>query len=295
MSMDWMGRSKVGIFLETIKFEHSLFALPFAYLGLFLAEGGRPRLFLFLWITVAMVSFRTFAMGMNRLIDREIDRKNPRTLSRALPQSKLTPRFVFVAAFLSLFIFILTAALLGKICLLLSPFPIFLAWLYPYLKRFTWLSHGVLGIILGISPYGAWLASRGEFSWIPGFLLIGVASWVAGFDILYSLQDFQFDCEWSLCSIPTRFGKEKALGMAAALHLVAFLAWAGAGTVAGLGWIYGMGLILVALFLFREHWLLHRLGLAEVNQAFFTMNASISVIVFLAALIDLSFRGALTG
>jgi len=281
---------KIGIFLETIKFEHSIFALPFAYLGLFLAEGGWPRLSLFFWVTVAMVSFRTFGMGMNRLIDREVDLRNPRTESRALPQKRLTPQFVRIAASLSLFIFIGTAAVLGKVCLLLSPLPVFLAWLYPYLKRFTWLSHGVLGIILGISPYGAWLASRGDFSWIPGLLLAGVASWVAGFDILYSLQDVEFDRSAGLQSVPARFGKDKALRAAAGLHSAAFLAWAGAGFLAGLGWIYGWGIVMVGVFLFREHWLLHRFGLARINQAFFTMNASISIAIFLAAVMDLNFR-----
>lgn len=276
----------IQLFLKDIKFEHSIFALPFAYLGLFLAEGGWPRFSLFFWVTVAMVSFRTFGMGMNRLIDREVDLKNPRTESRALPQKRLTPQFVRIAASLSLFIFIGTAALLGKVCLLLSPLPVFLAWLYPYLKRFTWLSHGVLGIILGISPYGAWLASRGDFSWIPGLLLIGVASWVAGFDILYSLQDVEFDRLAGLQSVPARFGKDGALRTAAGLHWVAFLAWVAAGSLAGLGWIYGLGILMVGVFLFWEHWLLHRFGLARINQAFFAINACVSVVVLLAAMVD---------
>lgn len=278
------------VFLRDIKFEHSLFALPFAYLGLFLAEGGRPRFGIFFWVSVAMVSFRTFGMAMNRLLDREIDAKNPRTESRALPQKRLTSRFVRAAAFFSLVIFLVSAWLLGPLCLVLSPVPIFLAWIYPYLKRFTWLSHLGLGIILGISPYGAWLASRGEFSWIPGLLLIGVTSWAAGFDIFYSLQDTGFDRQSGLRSVPVRFGEKRALALAGILHGIALLSWMKAGRVAGLGWIYAAGLGVAALFLLREHWIVHRFGLARIEQAFFTMNAGISVVIFLAAVLDLNFR-----
>ena len=290
--MDWMTnqsykQNSVLLFLETIKFEHSLFALPFAYLGLILSERGLPRFSVFLGVTVAMVSFRTFAMAMNRLVDREVDLQNPRTQLRALPQKKISPHFVKSAAFVSLLLFVGTISTLSPLCLKLSPIPIFLAWIYPYLKRFTWLSHGVLGIILGISPYGAWLANRGEFSWIPGFLLIGVTSWVAGFDILYALQDFDFDQSFGLRSMPVRFGKERALKLAGAFHLAALVSWALAGKLAGLGWLYGGGLAFAAFFLVREHWLVHRFGLAKIEQAFFVMNIGVSFGLFLAALLDL--------
>lgn len=278
------------LFFKDIKFEHTLFALPFAYFGLFLAEEGWPRLGLFFWVTLAMVSFRTFAMAVNRVIDHEIDARNPRTESRALPQKKLTPRFVSWAAVFSLLIFLASAGVLGPLCLALSPVPIFLAWVYPYLKRFTWLSHGVLGIILGMAPYGAWLASRGEFSWIPGFLLIGVASWVAGFDILYSLQDDEFDRAFGLKSVPVQFGERCSLAIAGLLHGMALASWIGAGALAGLGWFYGIGVAAAALFLFREHWIVHRFGRSRLEQAFFTMNAGMSVVIFLAALLDLNLR-----
>ena len=279
------------IFFKDIKMEHSLFALPFAYLGLFLAERGWPSFFLFFWVSVTMVSFRTFAMAVNRLIDRPIDSQNPRTLSRALPQSQLTSNFVLTASLVSISIFLWSAWKLGRLCFLLSPVPIFLAVLYPYLKRFTWLSHGVLGIILGISPYWAWLASRNQFSWIPGFLFAGVASWVAGFDIVYALQDLDFDSKFGLKSVPVFLGERPALWIAAGLHAFSVLAWAAAGALAGLGWIYAIGLVAVGLFLAREHWLVHRFGLSKINQAFFTMNAWVSVIVFLFAVVDL-FVGA---
>lgn len=284
-------RVPLKIFFQDIKFEHSIFALPFAYLGLFLAEGGRPpRLWIFLGVTAAMVSFRTFAMALNRLVDREVDAENPRTWSRALPSRRLSSGTVAAAAFFSLLIFLGSSWLLGRLCFMLSPVPIFLAVAYPYLKRFTWLSHAVLGIILGISPYGAWLASRSEFSWVPGWLMIGIACWVAGFDILYSLQDFGFDREFGLKSVPVRFGEKRARSIAAFLHGVAVVSWAMAGSLAGLGWIYAVGIGLVAVFLFREHWLVYRFGLGKINQAFFTVNAGISVAVFIAAFIDLNLR-----
>lgn len=277
-------------FLVEIKFEHSLFALPFAYLGLFLAEEGFPRLLLAGWVTAAMVTFRTFSMAMNRLIDREIDAENPRTQDRALPQKKLTPRFVAGIALLSLALFGVIAWRLGPLCFSLAPIPAFLAAAYPFLKRFTWLSHGVLGIILGISPYGAWLASRPEFSWIPGLLCMGVVCWVSGFDILYALQDFEFDQGSGLKSVPVRFGKGKALGIARLLHAISLSAWAGAGILAGLGWIYALGLGGVAFFLVREHRLVQRFGLEKIKQAFFTMNVGVSLAVFLAAVASLYLR-----
>ena len=280
--------SPLRIFFRDIKFEHSIFALPFAYLGLFLAERGWPRLSLLFWVSVAMVSFRTFAMTVNRLIDREIDARNPRTKMRALPQERLSSQFVGGIAVLSVVIFLGTAWLLGRLCLLLSPIPILLAVIYPTLKRFTWLSHGVLGIILGISPYGSWLASRGEFSWVPGLLLIGVACWVSGFDIFYSLQDVQFDRASGIRSIPVGFGEKGAVTIAGFLHLLAILSWSGVGLLTGLHWIYGLGLATVGIFLLREHWLVRQFGSAKINQAFFTMNAAISVVLFLAAFADLS-------
>jgi 4-hydroxybenzoate polyprenyltransferase len=289
--MELTGSVKVQSFFRDIKFEHTFFALPFAYLGLFLAEGGWPRTFLLLWVTLAMVGFRTFAMALNRLVDHEIDAKNPRTQSRALPQGNLSPHFVKKFALFSLSVFITSAWILGPLCFFLVPIPIFLAVLYPFLKRFTWFSHGVLGIILGIAPYGAWLASRGEFSWIPGLLWIGIASWVAGFDIFYSLQDEEFDKKFGLMSVPARFGVKPSLWIAALLHLGAVTAWAGVGLLADLGWLYWAGLLGVAGFLAREHWLIHRFGLAKIDQAFFTMNAAASCFILMTTVADLYLKG----
>ncbi len=285
---------RTQIFLQMIKFEHSIFALPFAYLGLFLAEGGLPRLEVFGWVTLAMVSFRTFGMSMNRLVDSQIDARNPRTRDRALPAGKLTPRFVWQVAGLSLFLFGWAAWQLNSLCFSLAWFPAALAVLYPFMKRFSWFSHFVLGMILGIAPYGAWLAARPEFSWIPGLLTIGVTAWVAGFDMIYALQDESFDRENQLYSFPARFGQAATLTAVRILHAVALISWAWAGLQSGLGAVYAAGLLMVGFFLIRENFLAGR-GLKYIQEAFFTMNAVVSVALFLAVWADLSFRGGPVG
>lgn len=279
---------KTKVFLEMIKFEHSIFALPFAYLGLILGEGGWPRLNIFFWVTIAMVSFRTMGMAINRLVDLPIDALNPRTKNRALPAGKIKVPFVGVAAILSFAIFEASTYVLGPACFKLSPVPVFLAILYPYLKRFTWFSHLVLGMILAIAPYGAWLASRGEFSWIPGLVSIGVMTWVCGFDMIYALQDVDFDKKYGLYSFPSRFSIENTLSMTKILHLITIISWLGVGYSANLGPVYLAGMALVTAFLVREHWLIHTSGLAKIDEAFFTMNAVVSVAVFLAVVLDLS-------
>ena len=279
---------KSQVFLEMIKFEHSIFALPFAYLGLILGERGWPRLSVFIGVTIAMVSFRTMGMALNRLVDLPIDAVNPRTKNRALPAGKLKIPFVGAATLLSFFIFELSAFRLGPWCFRLSPIPVFLAILYPYLKRFTWFSHLVLGIILAIAPYAAWIASRGSFSWVPGLISIGVMTWVCGFDMIYALQDVDFDQQYGLYSFPSCFSLASTLKLTKTLHAVTFFSWVAAGWLAGLSPVYFSGMVLVAVFLIREHWLIHHAGLRKIDEAFFTMNAVVSVAVFLAVILDLS-------
>jgi 4-hydroxybenzoate polyprenyltransferase len=278
---------KIKVFFEMIKFEHSIFALPFAYLGLILGERGWPRLHIFIGVTVAMVSFRTMGMALNRLVDMPIDALNPRTKNRALPAGSLKTSFVGAAALLSFMIFEVTTYHLGPACFHLSPVPVFLAILYPYLKRFTWFSHLVLGMILAIAPYGAWLASRGVFSWVPGLFSIGIMTWVCGFDMIYALQDVEFDRKYGLFSFPSRFNTEITLKVTKLLHIITLASWLGAGHLAGLGVIYFLGMALVAAFLVREHWLIHSSGLVKIDEAFFTMNAVVSVAVFAAVIFDL--------
>jgi len=274
-------------YLEMIKFEHSIFALPFAYLGLILAERGSPSLYLFLWITAAMISFRSMAMGANRLLDWKIDLANPRTSSRALPSGKLTKTFVWTITLLFLISFLSCSYVLGPVCFRLSLIPVFLAWLYPFAKRFTWLSHWILGMILGIAPYGAWLASAGTYSWIPAFLTIGVTVWVAGFDIIYALQDLQFDRKQGLHSFPSHFGEAASLKMTISLHIVAWLSWCAAGAIAELGVLFYCGMIFIAAMLAREVWLIQRHGLQKIQEAFFLTNAIVSVSLFCIVIADL--------
>ena len=277
---------KIKIFLSDIKLEHSIFALPFAYLGLFFAEKKVPSLFLLFWITIAMVSFRTIAMGLNRLLDHAIDAENPRTQGRALPQKKIRPGFVWIIAAISLLIFEGSAYKLGSLCFWLSPIPVALAVIYPLTKRFTWLSHFVLGLVLGIAPYGAWIASQRSLGWTPAFLTLGVMLWVAGFDMIYALQDVDFDQKRGLFSVPAKFGVAPTLLIARMLHGVAVLCWAVAGLLNGAGWIYAFGLIFVISFLVREHLLVRSFGIMKINQAFFTMNAVVSMALFVAAALD---------
>lgn len=280
---------KTRVFLEMIKFEHSIFALPFAYAGLFLGESGWPRWNIFLLVTLAMVSCRTMGMSLNRLIDLKIDAQNPRTQSRALPAGKLKKTFVWAATLLSFSVFEWAAYALSPLCFKLSLIPVFLSVLYPFLKRFTWLSHMVLGIILAIAPYGAWLASTNHFSWVPGFISLGVMAWVTGFDVIYALQDVEFDRKQGLYSIPARFSPEAGLKVTRLLHGATISFWILAGMAADLGLIYRAGTLAAALFLIREHWLIRSFGLKKVGEAFFTMNAVISVVFLISVILDVSF------
>ncbi len=279
---------KISIFLKDIKLEHSLFALPFAYLGLFMAGRGWPDFYVFFWVTLAMVSFRTMAMGLNRLLDRWIDAKNPRTQDRALPQGKISVRLAWILVGISLAIFELSAYLLGDICFRLSPVPLVLAWIYPLTKRFVWFSHFVLGSILGIAPYGAWIAATQQFAWAPFFLTIGVTAWVAGFDMIYALQDIDFDISHGLFSFPARYGIANTLKMTRLLHVLSIFCWLLAGLSGGMGIVYWVGLVAVAGFLIREHHLIRSYGVSKINEAFFLMNAVASVTLFLASVIDVT-------
>ncbi|HOW87278.1 MAG TPA: UbiA-like polyprenyltransferase [Candidatus Omnitrophota bacterium] len=278
--------AKAAVFLEMIKFEHSVFALPFAYLGLFFGVGGVPDFFLFFWVTVAMVSFRTMAMAMNRLLDRALDAENPRTQGRALPQKKIRVRSVWIATAVSLLVFEISAYLLGPLCFALSPVPVFLAGVYPFTKRFTWLSHFVLGLILGIAPYGAWIAATGKFGWAPMFLTIGVMCWVAGFDMIYALQDIDFDMKKGLFSFPSRFGIAATLKFTRLLHAASVFCWFAAGFLAGMGICYWVGLIVVTGFLIRENQLVRSFGVSKINEAFFLTNAVVSIVLFVSVVLD---------
>ncbi|MSR77255.1 MAG: 4-hydroxybenzoate octaprenyltransferase [Candidatus Omnitrophica bacterium] len=273
-----------------IKFEHSIFALPFAYTGLLLAEKGFPSLRLFFLITIAMVSFRTMAMGLNRLIDHSIDARNPRTKNRALPAGKLRRSYVITWTVASFVLFELVTYKINPLCFKLSPIPFFLALLYPFTKRFTWMSHWILGMVLGIAPYGAWLASRAVFSWVPGFISLGVIFWVAGFDIIYALQDEKFDRCSKLQSFPAKFGPKASLITTRALHFLTIWMWMFAGWSGNLGVVYFLGIACAAIFLIREHFLIELHGLEKMDEAFFWMNAVISCSMLAAVLLEIGIR-----
>ena len=278
---------KIKIFLEMIKFEHSIFALPFAYLGLFLASNGLPKFSTFVWVSIAMVSVRTLAMTLNRLIDQSLDAENPRTKSRALPAGVLSRRFAWFVALCSILVFLFSTRRLNSLCFALSPIPLALVWIYPYLKRWTWVSHWFLGFILGIAPYGGWLAVRLEFSWIPAMLMIAVTTWVGGFDVFYSLQDAEFDKINGLHSLPAKFGMEQAILIGKLSQGITILALVILGFLFPLGVFYWIGISALSVFIYREHRLVTNFGFSKINEAFFNMNAWVSVVIFAATFLDL--------
>ena len=270
-------------FLDMIKFEHTIFALPFAYLGMVLAAGGWPGVWPFVWITVAMVSARTVAMAANRAIDRHLDARNPRPASRALPQGRLSVGFVWGIVVVATVIFFVSAWLLNPFVFKLAPLALLFLVGYSYTKRFTWLCHWVLGITDGAAAAGAWAAITGSFG-LPAFVLWGaVAAWIAGFDLIYACQDVDVDRQEGLKSVPSRFGIAAALTLARINHVatVALLAWA--GVLLGLGWPFWVGLAVAAALLVYENMIVKPNDLSRLDLAFFNINGYISVIVFVAA------------
>lgn len=272
---------KIRIFLEMIKFSHTVFALPFALTGALLAAGGLPNAGQLFWIVLAMAGARTAAMAMNRLIDAEIDARNPRTAGRAIPAGLLsrgmTLFFIIAATALMLF----AAAMLNPLCLKLSPIALFFLILYSYCKRFTSLAHVVLGICLAAAPIGAWVAIRGQIE-APALVLGGVVLfWVAGFDILYALQDREFDKAAGLHSIPVLLGVDGSLWAARIFHLVMVGLLLGLLSLMHLGSMFMLGILVVAGMLLYEHWLLKDGNLDKLDAAFFNMNGYISVAILL--------------
>jgi 4-hydroxybenzoate polyprenyltransferase len=279
--------ARIRIFLEMIKFSHTIFALPFALTGALLAAGGAPSLQQIFWIVMAMVGARTAAMGLNRLIDADIDARNPRTATRAIPAGLLGKGTVALFIVLSIALLLYAAARLNPLCLKLAPVALFFLVLYSYCKRFTALAHLVLGLCLGAAPVGAWIAIRGTVDLPPVVLGLAVLFWVTGFDILYALQDLEFDRSAGLHSIPVRLGLNGSLWLARLLSLamIALLVWL--LLLLNLGVFFMVGVVLSALLLFYEHWLLRNGDLAKLDLAFFTMNGYISIIIFVATLLDI--------
>ena len=276
--------------LEMIKWEHSIFALPFALCGAILAASGLPTGHQLLWIVIAMIAARSAAMAFNRLADAAIDAANPRTRTRALPAGHLSPAFVATFIIVSCAIFILAAFQLNRLTLWLSPVALAVLFLYSYTKRFTRWSHLVLGFALGIAPSAAWIAVRGSLD--PRILLLtaAVTFWVAGFDILYACQDVQFDEDAGLHSIPRYLGIPRSLWIARAFHLIMLLLLIALLPAFALGKVAFAGVAAVALLLLYEHSLVKPDDLSKLNAAFFTMNGVISVIFALFVAADLLLR-----
>jgi 4-hydroxybenzoate polyprenyltransferase len=268
-------------FASLVKLEHTVFALPFAYVGALLAWGELPRGRDLLWITVAMVGARTLAMALNRLIDAEVDARNPRTASRELPSGTLSRAQVLALCAIALVVFLVAVFQLDPLVRWLWPVPVVLFVVYPYLKRVTWLCHVWLGASLGLAPVGAWVALTGELPWQAWTLGGAVALWVAGFDLFYSLFDAEHDRAEGLHSWAVRFGERGVFTGARVLHLgtVVLLAVAGLGLDVGL--LYGLGVAAVAALLAYEHSLVRPGDLRRLDAAFFTVNGVISI-VFLA-------------
>jgi 4-hydroxybenzoate polyprenyltransferase len=268
-------------FASLVKLEHTVFALPFAYVGMLLALGEVPSASDWLWVTLAMVGARTLAMSLNRLIDAEVDSRNPRTASRELPAGALSRTQVLALCAVALALFLIAVFQLDPVVRWLWPVPVVLFVVYPYLKRVSWLCHLWLGASLGLSPVGAWAAVTGEFPWEAWALGGAVMLWVAGFDLFYSLFDLEHDREQGLHSWATRFGERGVFAGARLLHVgaVALLALAGAGLDVGAA--YWLGVAAVALLLGYEHSLVRPGDLRRLNAAFFTVNGVISI-VFLA-------------
>ena len=264
-----------------IKIEHTLFALPFAFLGAVLAANGLPSARQLVWITAAMVGARSTAMAFNRIADREYDARNPRTSNRALPAGLLSVGFVWAFTLVSAALFLVAAAMLNRLTLWLAPVALASIVLYSFSKRWTLLSHLLLGWCLSIAPTGAWIAVRGALdSPVPLLLSLVVMLWTAGFDVLYACQDYEFDVQAGLHSIPKQFGIARALLIARGLHIAAFAALVALYWITHLGSFALIGVVATAALLFYQHRLVKSDDLSKLNAAFFTTNAFVSLILF---------------
>lgn len=283
---------KVKIILEMIKFEHTIFALPFAFLGAILGsisvEGTWPTLHEWLWVTVAMVGARSAAMSLNRVIDAQIDKKNPRTENRAIPAGLLKKTEVYFFIIVSFVLLFYAAYQLNMLAVKLLPIAVFFLVIYSYTKRFTWACHLVLGIAIGLAPLGGWVATTGSLNLDAFLLFIAVMFWIAGFDVIYATQDADYDKGEGLYSIPSYFGLKKALIMAKIMHVISFAAFIALFfTVSELSYLYLTGVIISGIIMIYEHAIVKPDDLSKVDVAFFTMNGTLSMVMFIFSIGDL--------
>lgn len=286
-----MGLNKLRIILEMIKFEHTLFALPFAYMGAVLGSvvvnGIWPTWGQIGWITLAMVGARSAAMALNRLIDRTIDGKNPRTEKRAIPAGLLSLTEVLLFIVVSFALLFWAAYQLNMLAVKLLPVAVFFLVFYSYTKRFTWACHLILGISIGLAPLGGWVAATGQIDPVSLILFVTVALWTAGFDVIYACQDVEFDRREGLHSIPSKFGLSSGLKIARWFHVLTFIGFLILFYMANLSWWYFIGVIIAGFILVYEHLLIKPTDLSKLNTAFFTMNGVLSLLVFFFTLLDL--------
>lgn len=277
---------KLKIFLGMIKFEHTIFALPFAFVGALLTEKSVPTMHDLLWITLAMVGARTAAMSLNRIIDRRIDARNPRTAGRALPKGLLNVTEVWGYVFLSFAILLYSSYQLSPLAFHLFPVAVLVLLIYSYTKRFSWTCHLFLGAALGLAPLGSWIAIAGRFDLAPVLLALGVLFWVAGFDIIYACDDYEFDRKEGLYSIPASFGIKKALSISMVFHILAPLLFLAAGLILNLGALYLAGVMVAVVILFYQHTLVRPDDLSRAGVAFFNLNGILSVIMLAFTFLD---------
>jgi len=278
--------SKIKIILEMIKFEHTVFALPFAFTGALLALGELPSLRQSFWIVAAMVGARSAAMGFNRLVDRDIDARNPRTKTRALPLGLVSPPQVIVFIIVSSVLLLVAAYMLNPLSFMLAPLALAIVFFYSYTKRFTFLSHAVLGLAIAGAPMGAWIAVTGRLEFPALVLGLAVLSWLVGFDILYALQDREFDQGAGLHSVPQRFGVRTSLLISRLAHLVTMSCLFWLYTLLPVGMTYLLGVLIALGLIVYEHSLVREDDLSKLNMAFFNMNGYISVTIFVFTLFD---------
>jgi 4-hydroxybenzoate polyprenyltransferase len=287
-------------FLRLVKVEHSVFALPFAYLAALTAmtgAGGHVHWLDLLLITIAMVGARTFAMAANRIIDRRIDAQNPRTATRELVTGVVSVRTAWTGAAVALAVLVVAAALLNPLCLALSPLAALPLVIYPYGKRFTNWPHAILALAQMVAPVGAWLAVTGTFAgsgpaWVLG---AAVGLWIGGFDLIYATQDVEIDRQIGVHSVPARYGVRFALVASTVAHVITFALFVWFGALVGLGWLWWIGLVVTAAAFAYEHTIVTPSDLSRVNRAFFTANGFVGIALFVFALVDLVVRGGLRG
>lgn len=286
---------KVKIFLEMIKIEHTLFALPFAFMGALVGsmveKGHLPSWAQIGWVLVAMIGARSAAMALNRLIDAAIDAKNPRTANRAIPAGLLKAGEVILFTGVSFGLLILAAWMLEPLSFYLLPIAVFMLVFYSFTKRFTWLCHVILGFTIALAPLGGWVAVTNVIDWPAMIFFITVACWTTGFDVVYACQDYEFDKKEGLHSIPVRFGIPGALKIARGFHIVTMLGFVLLIWLTNLSWIYILGVVIACGLLIYEHLIVKPNDLTRLNTAFFTMNGTLSMVVFFFTLFDMVVLG----